>query len=952
MTIYHILNNSGGEPMEYVGYGMWGLLGFMVLGIVIGMIFGMARGTKRTLKRMLVLIPFLVLSIFLAPLISRALLLSPLGDLLKGVIEDQLEGPFHWIVQILEDAGILLFAMSLPLIIINFVVFYILVLFFRFVFTPIFSAIFLRKIAPKKDKEGKKIKHNKLGGLALGAVFGCIIFAFMFIPITGLMASLDRMDRYEQVIHATAPVSMTNTGYREIDTVNQYVTDVNKEVNKSVAGIIVGNPVNKFFGDFAFGHLTTIRANGVTINMQRDVETSFELARDAIVIADYISNIKNPRDHMVPVFSDQRNMEYFESVVEKVFRLGTFTIFLDANFEGLLRGLEGVEDGKYDYVGQIVYLVGEDEELQERFREAIYKAVGNLGSQFIKEEALSILELARLVFAEHKVDITTNVSLWEGVDDILEVLGRSGKLDSTEFGHAARHLLNILTHKNPGWDGLTLTEQMYQTIGDMNIFTSLLFDSDNKDLYQLPIMGFLNDFDFSFLVGGNEDRQDRFRAALYDGMWDIGAGFFRDDLGAVIEVIRLVFAEHQVTAAPAPKVSLFEVAIDAFDVVSKRGANPTVVGEVSEKLHAVLTFKDSTWGGKDLAEQVFGTIGGMNVFENLLFNASNPDIHSLVIANYLGNMVGGIEPEQAVIDFNRVMGGLANVITRVVGAGSTVYKIVDIGNDFEAIANFLADNDTSIVAIGEILEILTNIGAGPNGVISDGVTRTLGVSHLVRPFLANTFDKFRRSDGGGDSSGGPTIDLASILDPLVERLAVDGDDILWAEELRAIVEIIKVIGPFLSGNINPDDIINALLSGDNDLFGIIAGSPLLSGIVLGVLDSTINNMLDDMDVGVTFNFDGVDAGEFIGAIGTLVDTMGSIVDWLSDDFEATDFGNLDAIIELFGGDGGGDDNVLVQLFNSGLVIETDPSLGLETSIDLLPAGGFKNALLGLFGYAA
>jgi len=808
----------------YIGLGMWGFLGIFAFTVVVAMLFGMVRGTKRTLKRMVLVIPCFILALLITPLISRGAYMlgrGPLMGLVDGLIGDN-----EMIGAALEVDGVEGFVVGLPLIIVNIIVFYVLLFFFRYIVTPIVSVLFLRKVAPKRDADGNKIKHSKLAGLGLGALFGVLIFAFMWIPMTGLMSSLDRVDGYEPRIVKMEQVDfMEGTGNDIIDGANQIIRTVNTEVSGSAMGAITKYSGMQMLGRFGLGHLATIKAGGVRANMVREVEVFAELSRDAVVIYNFVSSIdfENPQPKLAEVFGEDKDVAYFESVINKIFDRGVVKLVLDANFDEFLRKANFGDGEEVGVLGGVdfSFIVGEDEDLQHRFREAIYDGIGKIGSDFFREDILALLNVARLAIVDHRIGATEERSLWMGIEDAILVM----------------------TCK----------------------------DSDCGDCVA---------------VGG-------------------------------------------ITGA--------------FD-----------------NLHRVLTFKDSDWDGSNLAERVFGTVGEMNIFKNLLFHSEDTDLYSLPVSNFLGLVNVSMEPEEVVIDFGRVMGGLANIVTRVVNIGPTAYKLIDSSGSISGIAEILSENDgAAIVAVGEILEILTNsddwiVGGELVGDTIVGGTPTMGTGTILRQVISSLV-----VDNIPEMDSGDMFSLDSVLDPLLEKLAPGGPDIEWAKELSGLVKIVQEVGDLLTGDdIDIDKLIDKLLSGD--LVDIIADSELLSGIIVGVLDGVINGALPD---GISFNFDDADNADVIKALGSLVGDVTQLIT----DMEDTDVSDFNNILNLFGGSDGGDDNALVKLADSGLKIEVDGDLipGLEESLKLwgdslvdeigddgLPIPNPLKKILGMFDFGA
>jgi hypothetical protein len=188
------------------------------------------------------------------------------------------------------------------------------------------------------------------------------------------------------------------------------------------------------------------------------------------------------------------------------------------------------------------------------------------------------------------------------------------------------------------------------------------------------------------------------------------------------------------------------------------------------------------------------------------------------------------------------------------------------------------------------------------------------------------------TDNFDDSDDG-IITIERVLGPLLEKLTPDGQDILWADELRTIVKIVEELGGFLAGDLDQNELLDKLLSGD--LLGLIATSDIFADIFVDILEDVINDQLPD---GVTFDFSDANSGDALRAIGAL--DVSKLLDSMED---GDNFGDFDDILEMFGGDDG--ENNLLMLADSGVIINIDTTLyeDLEASLAAWEAGLFDCA---------
>jgi len=813
---------------------MLGLLGMFLLAIIGGILFGMLRGWRRTGKRMLTLLGFFVFALLITPLVSRIVLATPLGRLLRDLIDGALGGEDGTVAVAMDTMGdIRSFLHNLPIVIINILVFWVLFIMVRFVFAPIFSRIFLKKFAPKYEchedgtfvlnDENEKVKKetgNIWAGIGMGALQGAIIFAFFFIPVLGVLSILNRIDNYEPSI-AGRTVDFFNRPLEDDGDVvgeddessslvatlgdfNQAVRDLNTSIkSESFQGTAIWG-ITRFtgmqaLGNFGLGYFSRVRAGSTTVNLRNDIEVAFELTRDFVVLYDLILDTDDAKD-LIPVFSDDANVRFMRRVVNKAFDMGLVRLFLNSDFAEFMR-----EEDMLDDMDAIDDLVDD----APRFRESIYTGVGHLNANFVRHDLLSAIELMRLVFAEHQYDLTTDVSLFRDIDNMLLVFNA--------------------------------------TIDAENPFT---VDGVNFNSKRLALEHVFNNV-------------------------------------------------HR--------------ALTQIEITTGRGSNETT---------------------RNLAHEIAHVFANMNIFQRLLMDANNPDLHAMIIANLLDME----DVDARIDDFGRVIDGLASIVIRVVEVGPTVYRLTE-ARDIVGFARVLNENDgAAIDAIGEILEILTNRGDA-YGMYNGN--QVMGLGNILRTFIANTVTE----QFSGDDSGS-VITFDAVLAPLVNMLSPDGPDIAWAYELRHIIYVVEGLGGILTGDVNPDELVNALL--DGSLLNRVANSQILSDIVVGIFDSAVNDMLED--TGLQFNFDGVsDTREVVRAMGALSQAIGSqdVTEWM-EDLGNEEFNDVQDIIDLFGtvkmGEEGNEEevSVIVLLAESGVRMEIDT--GEESVISQEDVDAFVEAL--------
>jgi hypothetical protein len=464
---------------------MWGLFGIFMLGMIGGMLFGMMRGPKRTGKRIIVIVCFSIICIIITPWISSAFVKMALnfkvGDetlyqTITGVLPEEIGSALNTLPEV--EAVML----GIPILVLNLIVFWILMLLFRFVISPIIEVLLLKKIFPKKDANGEKIPFNKWAGLGMGALQGFVLFLFMFIPVTGLMSTVDRIDGYKPKVGAVA-VNVFDTGYEPLDEINKGVHELNKSIQETPIGFITKFTGTQLVGDLGLGRFMTVNAGKTSVNVKRECEIAFEVTRDAVVVYNMFADVENLRQ-IVPVFSDSKKVDFLNMVVNKVFRLGTIELALNSEFGEFVTEADLLKDVDMGIVDD-----------QAAYNQSIYTGLSKINRNFIRDDILSMIEIVRLVFAEHPIAGQAEpASLYLDIDDLISVMSNpfpqtvNGVTYATKedgLDYMFKRLDKTLTKVKFG--DRNLAEQILHKFGNMNIFKELLLDPANPGLYSMPL---------------------------------------------------------------------------------------------------------------------------------------------------------------------------------------------------------------------------------------------------------------------------------------------------------------------------------------------------------------------------------------------------------------------------------------------------------------------------------
>ena len=496
------------ELSDGVNIFTWILLGIFLLGLGGGMLFGLIRGTKRTAKRIVVLLVFFIIAIVITPWISGALVkvaldykVNAADETVNDVIVNFISEDVYGAAALETLSDVKAFALGTPLLVLNLIVFWSLMLLFRFVISPLVHLFLLKKIAPKRDADGNKIPFNRWAGLGMGALQGVLIFLFMLIPVTGLMASINKIDRYEPRVSMNVNYMTYDIGETLyfLDNINPTIREINKGIQGSPIGIITSITGMQLVGDLALDHFMTIHAGKTNVHVKREIEVIFELTRDLAALQDILVSIDDLKD-WVPIFSRDMNVTYFENVVKKIFRMGVIELVLNTEFgdfieeADILNNIEGMGDIVDD---------------QNAYNASILKGIKQINANFLCEDVLSILEVVRLVFAEHQIPgVPEQACLYYDIDNLVYVLGNDAPEDDVE--RAFKTLERTLT-KVPFKTAATkttpevtrnLAEQIFHVIGNMHIFSDILVAQDNPELHSMPLAKLLGINDPEFIHEG------------------------------------------------------------------------------------------------------------------------------------------------------------------------------------------------------------------------------------------------------------------------------------------------------------------------------------------------------------------------------------------------------------------------------------------------------------------
>lgn len=295
------------------------IISIFILFLLVGFVCGWVRGLNKSLTRFIMVIAVAVLAFFITAPISKAVVNMDLSKFDFSISNVRVTTIGDTIVNLLEkvpkisdlvDASptFQAFINALPQMIVN-VVLFILVFFLIKWFTMIFYWIIAGVCFNKKKMAGKD--RHKFVGAVIGALQGFIVAFVILIPVFGIIATaqpiIDASRQTEQVQVVTVDEQTEGED-----------NELSKAINKTSEYIdaATGSWVYKAFKGIGlqqlsvsmYDHLTTVKEDGKT----------FELRREVITIADAYPEIDYIMDHGFNL-EDTKGLEHLKGAFETLY---------------------------------------------------------------------------------------------------------------------------------------------------------------------------------------------------------------------------------------------------------------------------------------------------------------------------------------------------------------------------------------------------------------------------------------------------------------------------------------------------------------------------------------------------------------------------------------------------------------------------------------------------------
>ncbi len=269
-----------------------GMLTIFLVFLIIGALFGLCRGVKRASLRLLLFVGMLLIAFFLTPVIVNGALHSNVqifGSTPQEYVDRASDKVFKYLQQNAGDYVVPFqdyiqdYALGIVLAVLNIAVFYALYFLIKFVGWIIYAVI-AHFSAPKRTKDGKKIKKYAGWGALIGAVQGIVLFVVFLFPVNGLLGVVNHAAEYQAQHTQNQSTIQTQSTGRDNNSTQIDIENILQKVDAPLKGYNAFMKYSgiEFFSAKAFEYQLTVRIeNGQDISLVHDLNSGLELVVDA-----------------------------------------------------------------------------------------------------------------------------------------------------------------------------------------------------------------------------------------------------------------------------------------------------------------------------------------------------------------------------------------------------------------------------------------------------------------------------------------------------------------------------------------------------------------------------------------------------------------------------------------------------------------------------------------------
>ena len=306
--------------------------------IVLGFAWGFFRGWCKSLIRLGVLVGDFIISLFVAPVISKAVV----GNITSGsqisifglTIDFQsiVEGYFGSDLDSALGTTAAL-ASSLMNVVINVVLFILMFILINIISLIVYGIVLL---VLRKNREKDKVKKEHIGLKFLGGFEGLIssiVLLFVFlVPFFGIMDVLNNAVKEEPKPQATASAQSLSSSFmcgelyytddENIGEIEYYIesyASLKKKYNSSLMGFVFKYTGLNKLGCVSFNHLSTVKVDGEKIKLNNEIVTvinTYNIYKDTFINKDLDFTKAETIDSILTIYNEAKNSSFAKKYVE------------------------------------------------------------------------------------------------------------------------------------------------------------------------------------------------------------------------------------------------------------------------------------------------------------------------------------------------------------------------------------------------------------------------------------------------------------------------------------------------------------------------------------------------------------------------------------------------------------------------------------------------------------
>ncbi len=419
------------------------IVAFLVI-LLAGFLFGLIRGFNKSLVRILLVVAMLVLTFFIVPKITSAVMtldISSWGVTIAGEsvtsVGDIVVTLLDQIPQVADIAGTSAYATIInvvPQMILNVVLFIVVFILLRLV-SMIIYWIISGICFSKKKTEGKN-KHRLLGSL-VGVVQNFIIFLVILVPVVGTINILGDIETLTnspsaQVVSTTGTSVSDPAGSEPEDPSNnqvspyQTIMDVKDAYNDAwVAKFLHAVKLDNACM-YIFNELTTVTEDNVEYNLRDEANSVTNIVIDVVDLTELGEfDLTKPEVIMAlnNIIDGCYNSKLTANLIDEVIPLATAKWVNGETFCGLSKP---VVEGYEDVIDDLLVKLGSSEDIRATLKSTVnlMGSVFNTAKELFDGETVDITTIGTLLDDlskdENTLDLVKEVLTEETITDILD----------------------------------------------------------------------------------------------------------------------------------------------------------------------------------------------------------------------------------------------------------------------------------------------------------------------------------------------------------------------------------------------------------------------------------------------------------------------------------------------------------------------------------------------------